>query len=153
MLRRFLALGLVFFGAVSWLALGRATERGESPLDSCVIMPGLWVSPDGTPMLRVHPNGNSILAPGFPWGACGSYPMSDVFITGPPCAYELTVACRAQIEIIFVTSVSAILSARLIGPAGACTDTCQAWMALPLHPVSVGISARPWSFLKSLFRE
>lgn len=150
--RRLLALGLSALGAASWLALGRAAERDEPQVTSCLVMPGRWLAPDGTPMFQVHPWGNSVLRSGFPWGACGSYPWDGGFISGPPCAYALDVPCRAQVEIVFVTSVSAILSARLIGPAGACTDTCEAWKALPLHPESVGTPAKPWSFVKRLFR-
>ena len=106
-------------------------------------------------MFRVEPNGRIIEGATLPWiepDPCGRYFIGDVYIGGPPCGYELKVPCRAQIEVIFVSSVSAILSARTISPPGVCTDTCVVWNALPLHPESVAISTPVWAFVKRLFR-
>lgn len=130
----------------------RASEPGSAELTGCVVMPGWWLSPNGTRMFQVVPNARSVDLTSLPWGACSRTPLSGLYVSGPPCDAELSIACTARVEIVFISSVSAILSAERIGPVGACTDTCMAWNALPVHPESVSITDSPWSFVKRLFR-
>src|SRR5262245_50930334 len=142
---------IILFAALSPGTYARDPNPTSHP---CLARPGWWLGPDGSRLFQVAETGTAIVRGGLPPTACGVVPLQGLAITGLPCMARSEVPCASRVEIFFVTSELAVVSAQLIHDGGlACSDTCLAWDAVPAYAdTSVGVSLTPWSGIKTMYR-
>lgn len=152
---RFVLLGvLVAMAGVAARYPAAASDPSVPAPQACVVREGWWVDGTSRRLFKVDGAGAEIAPGALPATPCGTVSWTRLDINGPPCSARSVVACATQVDIFFVTSTTALLSARIVrNGSTACSDTCVVWDAVPAHAdTTVAVQATAWSALKHAFR-